>query len=146
MKGGMADALKNPTIHFSGGGGLVSTIDDYARFCQMLLNGGELDGTRILQPGTAHLIMSNQLPETADFTMGIQMPGTAQSGIEKMGFGLGGAIDLETGEYTWGGIYSTNFWINPASRLIIITCTQLLPSNYSYGFTFKKIVENALTK
>lgn len=145
-KGGMADVFKLPTKHFSGGGGLVSTIDDYARFCQMLLNEGELEGVRILQPETAHFIMSNQLPENMEFNMNMQLPGSARSGIEKMGFGLAGAIDLETGEYAWGGIYSTNFWINPKSKLIVITCTQILPSKYTYGFTFKKIVENALTE
>jgi CubicO group peptidase (beta-lactamase class C family) len=141
-----ADVFKYPTIHFSGGGGLVATIDDYARFCKMLLNEGELEGVRILQPETARLIMSNQLPESAEFIMNRQLPGASHVKGRTMGFGLEGAVDLETGEYTWGGIYSTNFWINPHSKTIIITCTQLLPSNYKYGFMFKKIVEEALSE
>jgi CubicO group peptidase (beta-lactamase class C family) len=145
-KGGMADAFKRPPKYFSGGGGLVATIGDYARFCQMLLNKGELEGIRILQPETAQLIMSNQLPETLDFVMGNQLPAGAQFNEDKMGFGLAGAVDLETGEYSWGGLASTNFWINPTNKTIIITCTQILPSNYSYGIKFKKMVESAFSK
>ncbi|HSH19620.1 MAG TPA: serine hydrolase domain-containing protein [Draconibacterium sp.] len=145
-KGGMADVFKMPAINFSGGGGLVSTIDDYARFCQMLLNKGELEGLRILQPETAQLIMSNQLPENTEFNMSNQLPVSAQVEEGKMGFGLAGAVDLETGEYSWGGLASTNFWINPTNKTIIITCTQILPSNYSYGIKFKKMVESAFSK
>ena len=129
-----ADIFKQPAIHFSGGGGLVSTIDDYARFCRMLLNKGELDGARILEPETVEMIMSNQLPETASYENG------------NMGFGLAGAVDFETGEYSWAGAATTNFWINPTDQLIIITATQIMPSNYKYANEFKSIIDNTLTK
>lgn len=122
----------NPVIHFSGGGGLVSTIDDYARFCRMLLNEGELNGVRVLQPETAKLIMSNHLPGEVKYRDG------------KMGYGLAGAVDLESGEYAWSGMASTSFWINPSTDMIIITCTQILPMNLSYGMAFKKKVEGAV--
>ncbi|QIA08772.1 serine hydrolase domain-containing protein [Draconibacterium halophilum] len=131
---GFADAFKEPVTLFSGGGGLVSTVDDYARFCKMLLNGGELNGARILKPETVKMIMSNQLPETASYENG------------NMGFGLAGAVDFESGEYSWAGMASTNFWINPTNQLIIITATQILPSNYGYANEFKSKIDNSLTK
>lgn len=126
------DAIKKKPISFSGGGGMVASMNDYARFCKMLLNGGELEGTRILSTEATKLIMTNQLPETALYENG------------EMGYGLGGAVDLKSGEYSWAGMASTNFWINPETQTIIITFTQLLPSNYSYGNAFKKMVENAV--
>ena len=131
-RGSFGDAVKTKPILFSGGGGMVATIDDYARFCQMLLNGGELDGTRVLSEEATKLMLTNQLPETAQYENG------------EMGFGLGGAVNLESGEYSWAGMASTNFWINPETQTIIITCTQLLPSNYSYGNQFKKMIENSI--
>jgi len=126
------DRIKKKPISFSGGGGMVASMNDYARFCKMLLNGGELDGTRILSTKATNLILTNQLPETALYENG------------EMGYGLGGAVDLKSGEYSWAGMASTNFWINPETKTIIITYTQLLPSNYSYGNAFKKMIENAM--
>ncbi|MDX8340408.1 serine hydrolase domain-containing protein [Draconibacterium sp. IB214405] len=131
---GMAGAFKQPATLYSGGGGLVSTIDDYARFCKMMLNEGELDGARILQPETVKMIMSNQLPETATYDNG------------NAGFGLAGAVDFGTGEYSWAGAASTNFWINPTDQLIIITATQIMPNNFDYANEFKSIIDNTLTK
>jgi CubicO group peptidase (beta-lactamase class C family) len=129
--GEFEDVFLKPAIIISGGGGLVGTIGDYARFCLMLRNGGELDGVRILEESTVQLIMTDQLPETASFQEG-------------MGYGLGGSVDPETGEYSWGGAASTKFWINPSLDLIIVTCTQLMPSDESYAREFKKLVENAI--
>lgn len=133
-KGRMSEGFKKPVTLFSGGGGMVGTIEDYARFCQMLLNGGELDGTRILSAEAAKLIMTNQLPETAKYKEG------------KAGYGLAGAVQFDSGEYSWAGMASTNFWINPETKMIIITCTQLLPSNYTYGNEFKKLIVEAIDK
>jgi CubicO group peptidase (beta-lactamase class C family) len=133
-KGAMSEGFKNPVTLFSGGGGMVGTIEDYARFCQMLLNGGELDGTRVLSAEAAQLIMTNQLPENAKYDDG------------KAGFGLAGAVQFDSGEYSWAGMASTNFWINPETQMIIITCTQLLPSNYTYGNEFKKLVEKSIVE
>jgi CubicO group peptidase (beta-lactamase class C family) len=109
-----------PTKFFSGGGGLVSTTTDYMRFCQMLLNGGELDSVRILSPLTIELMRSNQLPRSIP-EMG---PGT--------GFGLDFAVVLDPveagsfskGEYYWGGAAGTWFWIDPVEDLVFVGMIQ----------------------
>jgi CubicO group peptidase (beta-lactamase class C family) len=125
------DAFKKSPTLFSGGGGLVSTLNDYARFCKMLLNGGKLDGVRILEESTAKLVISNQMPQEASFK-------------EDNGYGLGGSVNLKTNEYAWGGMASTNFWIDPENDMIIITFAQLLPGNHSYAYVFKDLVNRAL--
>jgi CubicO group peptidase (beta-lactamase class C family) len=105
----------------SGGGGLVSTATDYMRFCQMLLNGGELDGHRLLSPLTVQLMRSNVLPATAR-TMS---PGT--------GFGLDFAVVEDPvaaggyggeGTFYWGGYAGTWFWIDPVYKLIEVGMIQ----------------------
>jgi len=124
-------AFKSPVTLFSGGGGLVSTISDYARFCMMLLNEGELDGVRVLSEKATQLIMSNQLPDNVKYG-------------KSNAYGLGGAIDIETGEYSWAGMASTNFWINPENSMVIITYAQLIPGDHSYAYIFKDMVCSAL--
>jgi CubicO group peptidase (beta-lactamase class C family) len=124
--------LKKP-VFFSGGGGMVSSMDDYCRFSAMLLNKGELDGVRILKEETVDLILSNHLPEDA-------------IGWQGMGYGLGGSYDPETGEYGWGGAASTSFIILPEHKLTIMAFTQLMPSNFSYSDEFAKIVKSAIIK
>ncbi len=131
--GFMAEAFKKPAVLFSGGGGLVSTMDDYLSFCRMLLHGGTLNGVRILEASTVKMIMSDQLPETASYREG-------------MGYGLSGQVDLESGEYSWAGAASTNFWIDPSRQMIIITLAQLMPSDYSYANVFNDLVKKALIK
>jgi len=125
--------FKSPTIHFSGGGGLVSTVDDYARFCMMLLNGGELEGVRILEESTVDLIMSDQLPEGASY-------------VEGSGYGLGGSVVLATGEYGWGGAASTSFSVFPADNMATLAFTQFMPSTYTYANEYKEIVKRAVIK
>lgn len=132
-QGRMSEAFKSPVTLFSGGGGLVSTIDDYLRFCRMLLNGGELDGNRILKESTVKMIMSNQLPEGVEYN-------------EKEGYGLAGVVNLTTGEYGWAGAASTKFWINPQEKMIVLAFAQLMPSDYAFANDFKKIVERAVIK
>lgn len=131
IEGGMSDGFKKSPIMLSGGGGLVSTMDNYLRFCMMLLHGGELDGIRILEESTVDLVLSNQMPENAIYR-------------EDNGYGLGGNVNLVTGEYSWAGMASTNFWIDPKNDMIIITFAQLIPGNYTYAYEFKDIVERAL--
>ena len=131
--GFMSDAFKKPAVMFSGGGGLVSTMDDYLTFCRMLLSGGTLDGVKILEESTVNLIMSDQLPVTASYREGI-------------GYGLSGQVNLESGEYSWAGAASTNFWIDPSTQMIIICYAQLMPSNHSYAYEFNNIVNRALIK
>jgi CubicO group peptidase (beta-lactamase class C family) len=109
-----------PAKFFSGGGGLVSTSTDYMRFCQMLLNGGELDGVRILSPMTIKLMASNQLPKAIPE----MAPGT--------GFGLDFAVvqdpveagTYSKGEYYWGGAAGTWFWIDPVEDLVFVGMIQ----------------------
>jgi len=125
--------FNKPVTLFSGGGGLVSTMNDYSRFCRMMINGGTLDGKKILKPETVKMIMTNQLPKTAKYKDGY-------------GYGLAGEVNLTTGEYSWSGAASTTFCIDPANNLIIITYTQLMPNNFEYAGKFKKIVKSALIK
>ncbi len=130
-EGTWSEAFKKTPTLFSGGGGLVSTMDDYLRFCRMLLYGGELEGVRILKESTVKLVMSDQMPENATYK-------------EDNGYGLGGNVNLKTGEYSWAGMASTNFWIDPEHDMIIITLAQHLPSNYSYAHVYKDLVNRAL--
>jgi CubicO group peptidase (beta-lactamase class C family) len=119
----------------SGGGGLVSTIGDYMRFCRMMLNKGELDGTRLLGRKTVELMMSNHL--RGDMAA-MGQPRFSESSYEGVGFGLGFSVMLDParaqilgtpGECAWGGAASTAFWIDPAEELAVIMLTQLMPSS-----------------
>lgn len=121
---GQGDYVDGPRKCFSGGAGLLSTASDYARFLQMLLNGGELDGVRLLSPKTIELATSNHVGKL--FNEG------------RTGFGLGFEIveDLgsagrpgSVGEFSWGGAYNTDFWVDPQERLVAVFMSQLLPSN-----------------
>lgn len=124
-EGGMAYSVsypyRGPKRYFSGGAGLVSTASDYARFAQMLLNGGELDGVRLLSPKSVELMTANHVG-TLDVDFG---------------FGLGFGIirderDLRelgsVGRYGWGGFFYTDFFIDPQEELIGIFMAQLHPS------------------
>jgi CubicO group peptidase (beta-lactamase class C family) len=119
----------------SGGGGLVSTAPDYMRFCQMMLNKGELGGIRLLGRKTVELMTANHLPgDMAD--MG--QARFSESSYEGIGFGLGFSVMLNpakaqilgtAGEYAWGGAASTAFWVDPTEELAVILLTQLMPSS-----------------
>ncbi len=119
----------------SGGGGLLSTAADYMRFCQMMLNKGELDGVRLLGRKTVELMTANHLRgDMAD--MG--QPRFSESAYTGIGFGLGFSVMLDPakaqilgtpGEYAWGGAASTAFWIDPAEQMYVILLTQLMPSS-----------------
>jgi CubicO group peptidase (beta-lactamase class C family) len=121
----------------SGGGGLFGTAGDYHRFTQMLLGGGELDGTRLLGPRTVGLMTSNHLPGGATLTeFGRRsLPDLLQPGA---GFGLGFAVVTDPAEakianglgtYSWGGAASTTFFVDPAEKVTLVFLTQLLPSS-----------------
>jgi CubicO group peptidase (beta-lactamase class C family) len=127
-----------PTVQFrketigmeSGGGGLVGTMEDYTRFCQMLLNGGELDGVRILKPETVDLMRTNMLPDGAKlFSDGAQQ----NLKTDGLGFGLNVGLVLDpeasemaqaAGSYFWGGAAGTWFWIDPENDLFFIGMIQ----------------------
>ena len=117
---GVADYTQPPMLP-SGGGGLTSTAGDYMRFCQMLLNGGELDGVRILGPATVRLMRTNVLPQGGSITT----PG--------VGFGLDFAVAFDpmaaggyggAGTFYWGGYAGTWFWIDPVYKLIFVGMIQ----------------------
>jgi CubicO group peptidase (beta-lactamase class C family) len=139
----MRDYAKK-TTYFSGGGGLVSTAADYLRFSQMLLNGGELDGVRILGRETVELM-------TTDHLVGID----DRRDLGPYGFGLGFGILLDRGisgsilsegAYGWGGLAHTGFWIDPEEALIGIFLTQILPeSPLPYRDLFRPVVYQAIT-
>ncbi len=121
----------------SGGGGLASTTGDYLRFCQMLLNGGALDGVQIISPKTLELMTANHLPGGGDLTRHSKAL-FSEAENAGTGFGLGFAcIDdpaatmtlCSKGEFFWGGMYSTSFFIDPVEDIIMIFMTQLMPSS-----------------
>jgi CubicO group peptidase (beta-lactamase class C family) len=129
-------ALRRPG-HWSGGGGLISTLADYHRFTQMLLRGGELDGARVLSPRTLAYMARNHIPGGRDLAaFGRGQFGEAQ--YEGMGYGLGFGVvqdpillkvPASPGEFNWGGAASTSFWVDPVEEITCIFMTQLLPSN-----------------
>jgi CubicO group peptidase (beta-lactamase class C family) len=144
---------KEPSF-LSGGGGLVSTTADYLRFCQMLLNGGELDGARILGRKTIELMASNHLPGDGDLQSVALPGGYGEVGFAGMGFGLTVAVAKaptatqvigSPGEYMWGGAASTIFWVDPAEDLTVIFMTQLLPSGtFNFRGQLKTLVYPAI--
>jgi CubicO group peptidase (beta-lactamase class C family) len=127
----------SPPPLVSGGGGLCSTAADYLTFCRALINGGELDGVRLLGPKTLKLMTSNHLPGGRDIPE-LSRSLFSEAAYNGIGFGLGFSVTLDPaktlipgspGEYSWGGAATTSFWIDPAEELIAIFMTQVLPSN-----------------
>ena len=128
----------------SGGGGLVSTASDYARFLQMLLNGGTLDGRRLLSRKTIELMTSDHLgPITG--APDLLLPGH--------GFGLGFAVRLHTGiahvpgsigQYFWGGLAGTTFWVDPAEQMFALMLIQAPGQRDYYRTLFRDLVYSAL--
>ena len=123
---GQGAYVDGPRMCFSGGAGLLSTASDYARLLQMMLNGGELDGVRLLGPKTVELMTSNHTGVL--FNEG------------KTGFGLGFEIvdDIgkagmfgSPGEFSWGGAYHTTYWADPKEKIVAVLMTQLLPAEGS---------------
>jgi CubicO group peptidase (beta-lactamase class C family) len=119
--------VSKPQTFFSGGGGIVSTVPDFLRFCQMLLNGGELDGVRILKPETVRLMTTNSLPP------GMHIAGHEVGPASGTGWGLGFAVRTNpdfslipgaVGSFNWQGIWGTFFSVDPAQKLILIMMMQ----------------------
>lgn len=138
---------------FSGGGGMVGTIDDYHRFARMLLGKGELDGERLLGRKTVEYMTSNHLPGGCDLAAMGQRVFTETS-YEGIGFGLGFSVVVDPpaanvldspGEFAWGGAASTYFWVDPLEEVIVVFLTQLLPSStYPIRRELKTLVYQAL--
>ena len=139
----------------SGGGGLVGTTGDYLRFCQMLVNGGELDGRRILSRKTVELMSTNHLPGGGELKDHTVPGGYGEVGFSGTGFGLTFAIDLgpaaqqgvsSKGSFSWGGAASTIFWVDPAEELTVVFMTQLMPSGaFDFRGQLKVAVYQSLT-
>jgi CubicO group peptidase (beta-lactamase class C family) len=140
IEGGWRDVTKPPPAP-SGGGGLLSTAEDFARFAQMILNGGDLDGVRILEPETVAMMRLNHLPPsfqvTTDGTSGVLKPGQQKAFPFALGMGYGidvaVAVDpaasgapVGPGTISWGGSAGTWFWIDPANDLFFIGMIQRL--------------------
>jgi CubicO group peptidase (beta-lactamase class C family) len=126
-----------PTGPCSGGGGLTSTMTDYARFCRMLMNRGELDGVRLLGRKTVEYMRLNHLPDNRDMAA-MGQPVWSETSYDGIGFGLGFAVVLDpvkaqiitsVGEHHWGGAASTFFWLDPKEELFTVFLTQLMPSS-----------------
>jgi CubicO group peptidase (beta-lactamase class C family) len=145
--------LRPPALQL-GGGGLVGTIDDYARFCQMLLAGGTGNGHRILGRPTVELMRTNHLPGGAQLR-DVVLPGSyGEVGFDGNGFGLTVAVGLgpaatggvgPAGDYMWGGAASTIFWIDPTEDLFVVFMIQLIPSGtYDFRGQLRSLVYGAI--
>ncbi len=121
---GQGAYVEGPRTSFSGGAGLLSTATDYTRFLQMMLNGGELEGIRLLSRKTVELMTTNHLTPEQGFRAG-QGFGLGFSVVEDVGArGLPGS----KGEYGWGGAYHSTYWVDPAEELVVVYLTQLIPA------------------
>ncbi|HVF93021.1 MAG TPA: serine hydrolase domain-containing protein [Sphingomonas sp.] len=151
---GEASAWSRPPRLLSGGGGLVSTALDYHRFTSMCLNGGELDGARIVGRKTIELMTRNHLPGGSDLsTMSRSL--FSEAANAGTGFGLGFAVTIDVarsmvpgsaGEYYWGGMFSTAFFIDPVERVSMVFMTQMSPSSvYPIRRELKTMIYSALT-
>ena len=139
-------------VFFSGGGGLVSTMEDYRRFCEMLRRGGEYDGHRIISPATLRLMTQNHLAGGQSLAE-LALDSFSETTPVGVGFGLGFAMTTDgvragspsQGDYYWGGAASTIFWVDPSEDLIAIFLTQLLPSStFNFRGQLKNIIYGAL--
>jgi CubicO group peptidase (beta-lactamase class C family) len=149
--GAPADYATQPTMP-SGGGGMVSTAEDYYRFATMLLNGGELDGKRVLSPATVKLMTSNHLPAnliTGEFGAGLH--------VMRPGFGYGfncavvfdpaeAALPDGEGTFFWDGAAGTWFWVDPTNDVVFVSMIQRMtsPNNHNLLYRSHAVVYGAL--
>lgn len=134
--------VTKPTTLFSGGGGLVSTAADYLRFCQMLLNGGELDGVRILSPEIVRRMTTSAVP-----------PGKriADGSVWGLGFAIRSeaarsSVAGSVGSFSWNGVWGTHFWVDPAEQLIAINLIHVAPNKFAmFNSAFHGLVYGAFS-
>jgi CubicO group peptidase (beta-lactamase class C family) len=132
--------------YFSGGAGLSSTTLDYALFSQMLVNGGELNGVRLLSPHTIRLMTTNQIGEFLLFDN--------PTDVRRFGFGFGLLMDKAVsvmpvgyGTYMWDGMFATHFWIDPKNNLVVIFMRNIWPTaDWDFVDRVKPVVYQALVK
>lgn len=134
---GADSSWASPPVFLSGGGGLVSTAADYHLFCRMLLGRGTLGGVRLVGRKTIDLMTANHLPDGADLTE-LSRSMFSEAIYSGQGFGLGFAVNADparamapgsAGEFYWGGIFSTYFFVDPVERVSAVFMTQLMPSS-----------------
>ncbi|MEN9683223.1 MAG: hypothetical protein RLZZ427_974 [Pseudomonadota bacterium] len=150
---GAESAWSRMPTQLSGGGGLVSTALDYHRFCTMLLNGGELHGARIVSRKTIELMTLNHLPGGADLAS-MSKSLFSEATNAGVGFGLGFAVNIDVartmipgsvGEFYWGGMFSTAFFVDPVEQLSMVFMTQMSPSSvYPIRRELKTLIYSAL--
>ena len=137
-----SNSYREGETFFSGGGGLVGTAGDYLRFCQMLLNGGELDGVRVIEADTAALMTRNHLRDDQGplmwYAKGRGTPEDSWTASDGYGWGLGIGVRLETdnhvmpgsaGEYRWDGLANTIYFIDPVHDIVVVAMSQYLSMN-----------------
>ena len=140
---------------YSGGGGMVSTAMDYARFAQMLLDGGQAGETRILSRKTVELMTADHLPPGTEFSPNIyaRFGGLAPTPVVGQGFGLGFAVRTSegrnptpgsVGDYFWGGAYGTYFWIDPKEQMFAVLMLQGPSDRLAYRYGMRQLVYGAL--
>jgi CubicO group peptidase (beta-lactamase class C family) len=149
--------VAEPGRWHSGGGGAVSTAADYVRFCQMLLNGGELDGVRLLAPKTIAHMSADHLPPGVAHGATSRPRFGALAPVPEMGygFGLGFAVRKEAGrspvpgsvgEYFWGGVTGTYFWIDPQEQMVVVLMLAAPDQRLHYRYLTRQLVYAALTR
>ncbi len=141
----LIDVTKRPKF-FSGGGGMVSTATDYARFCQFLLNGGQLNGTRLLSRKTVEYMTSDHLGSLVG-------NGLSDFPSPGYGFGLGFGVRLQNGislwpgskgEFFWGGMAGTYFWVDPREEMFVVYMMQSITERNHYRFLMRNLVYQSI--
>jgi CubicO group peptidase (beta-lactamase class C family) len=138
---GQGDYVDGPRRSFSGGAGLLSTARDYARFLQMLLNGGALDGVRILAPKTVALMTTNQVDTL--FSRTGEGFGLGFAVLERAG--AGGRVE-STGTFAWGGAYGSTYRVDPKEQMVLVFMIQQLPNRSDLAAKFPMLVYQALVE
>jgi CubicO group peptidase (beta-lactamase class C family) len=149
--------VSKPGPRHSGGGGAVSTAADYLRFCQMLLNGGELDGARLLAPKTIALMTADHLPPGVGYGETARPRFGALAPVPEMGYGFGLGFAVRThpgrspvpgsvGEYFWGGATGTYFWIDPQEQMSVVLMLAAPDQRLAYRYLTRRLVYAALTR
>jgi CubicO group peptidase (beta-lactamase class C family) len=144
-----------PMARLSGGGGMVGTAMDYARFCEMLLNGGRLDEVQIISRKTVELMTSNHLPPGTRFEPDVPSYYGVLAPVPEYGhgFGLGFAVRTDAGrstmqgslgDYSWAGAYGTYFWADPKEELYAILMMQAPNERREFRPAFRQAVYQAL--
>jgi len=148
------DITKRPNW-LSGGGGMVSTASDYARLCQLFLNGGILDGVRLLSPKTVALMTSNHLPANIQYApvLQSQLGPSFPSAEVGNGFGLGFCVRIapglnpqpgSVGDYSWAGYLGTYFWVDPQEELVAVLMMQIRANRNYYRSYMRDLVYQAI--